>query len=47
MMSGHFADLIKIDDWTSSKLAKPPPPTSDNLLFLPYPHPVKVGIICV
>ena len=42
MMPDHGANpvfLIKKKDWTSRTLTKPPPPTSDNILFLPYSPP--------
>ena len=52
MMSGHGANAIffnkKNEDWTSRTLANPPPPTSDNISFLPpSPLPFKVDVICV
>ena len=48
MMSGHGANPIFFDkkkkDWTSRTLANPPPPTSDNISFLPSPtHPPQSG----
>ena len=51
-MSGHDANPIffniKNKDWTSRTLANLPPPTSDNISFLPYPPPhFKVDVICV
>ena len=42
--------LIKKKIWTSRTLANLPPPTSDNILFLPCPYPtplLKVDVICV
>ena len=43
MMSGHGANPIffnkKNKDWMSRTLANPPPPTSDNISFFPYPLP--------
>ena len=40
-MSDHGANPIffnkKKKDWTSRTLAIPPPSTSDNISFLPYP----------
>ena len=41
-MSGNGANPIlfnKKKDWTFRTLANPPPPTSDNISFLPYPQP--------
>ena len=42
-MAGHGANPIffnkKDKDWTSRTLAKPSPPTSDNVSFLPLPPP--------
>ena len=52
-MSGHAANPIffnkKNKDWTSRILAKPSPPTSDNISFLPPPIPIplKVYVTCV
>ena len=49
MMSGHRANQIyfnkKNKDWTSRTFALPHPPTSHNILFLPYPssHPLQSG----
>ena len=43
MISNHGANPIfynkKNKDWTFKTLAKPSPPTSDNISFLPYPSP--------
>ena len=52
MMSGHGPNPIffnkKSKDWTSRTLANPPPFTSDNISFLPYPPSLlKVDIIGV
>ena len=52
-MSGHDANPIffnkKNKDWMSRTLANPPPPTSDNILFSPYPSPppLKVYVMCI
>ena len=51
-MSDHGANPIffnkKSKDWTSRTLGNPPPPTSDNISFLPYPPPhLKVDVIYV
>ena len=47
MMSVHGANPIfffieKNKDWTSRTLANTPPPTSDNISFLPYPTPTPL-----
>ena len=43
MMSGRGANPILLNeknkDWTSRSLTNPPPPTSDNILFLHYSVP--------
>ena len=47
MVSGYGANPIffnkKNKDWTSRTLANPSPPTSENISFLPYPHPPQSG----
>ena len=50
-MSGYGANPVffnkKKKDWTPGTLANPPPPTSNNISFLPYPPtPLKVYVIC-
>ena len=54
MMSGHganpvfFNKKIKIGRPDHSLTHHPPPPTSDNISFLPYPPSLlKVDVICV
>ena len=44
----QFSLIKKDEEWTSSTLANPPSPTSDNISFLPYPPtPLKVNVIYV
>ena len=40
-ISGHGANQFSLinRDWTSRALARPHPPTFDNISFLPYPSP--------
>ena len=54
LMTGHGANPIffnkKNKDWMSRTLPDPPPTTSNNILFLPYPLlPLtpKIDVICV
>ena len=55
MMSGHGANPIffnkKIEIGRPEHSLTPPHPTSDNILFSPYPPPptplLKVDVICV
>ena len=53
MMSVHGANPVIFNksnnNWTSRTLAKPPPPTSDHISFLPYTiHPPQSGRhICI
>ena len=46
----QFSLIKKNKDWTSSTLANPPFPASNNISFLAYPpspYPFKVDVICV
>ena len=50
MVRIQFSLIIIRKDWKSRTVAIPPPPTSDIILFLPYPqspHPLKVNVIFV